>query len=207
MRAGSSDAYETQEAAEEEAERLRAERPRFQHAVVEAETAMAALLQSEATDMAGQPLEIEVIRTWNQIQEAIRIRYAVFIDEQGVPEEEELDEHDLPRAWGRTSVHVLGRLGAMRMPVVTARLLIDGRPDEPAHVGRVAVTAWQRRQGHGRAVMRYLEDEARRRGFPGIILHAQLHAVPFYEALGYVADGPVFLEAGIEHRAMELRWD
>ena len=52
-----------------------------------------------------------------------------------------------------------------------------------------------------------LHEEARLRGAPGVTLAAQLHAVPFYERLGYIARGPVFLDAGIEHRDMDLRFE
>jgi predicted GNAT family N-acyltransferase len=52
--------------------------------------------------------------------------------------------------------------------------------------------------------MAFLTDVARHRGLPRIELSAQLQAMPFYEALGYVAEGPVYLEAGIEHRRMSL---
>ena len=205
LQAGVDRGHTSREAAEHEVERLRSERPDREYTIVEAASAMDAIHRSREP-AAAPALQVELITTWPQMVEAIRLRYAVFIEEQGVPEEEELDEHDLPRAWGRTSVHALARLGAMQMPVATARMLIDVPPGEPAHIGRVAVMQQQRRHGHGRAVMRFLEAEARRRGFPGVVLHAQLHAVPFYEALGFQARGPVFLEAGIEHRAMELSW-
>jgi predicted GNAT family N-acyltransferase len=52
--------------------------------------------------------------------------------------------------------------------------------------------------------MLMLQDLARERGFAGITLAAQLHAIGFYERLGYVARGDVFLDAGIEHRWMDV---
>ena len=49
-----------------------------------------------------------------------------------------------------------------------------------------------------------LHEEARGRGYRGIEISAQVTAIPFYERLGYIAEGPVYLEAGIEHRTMRF---
>jgi predicted GNAT family N-acyltransferase len=89
-------------------------------------------------------------------------------------------------------------------PIATGRLLLphDG---ERAHIGRIAVLAERRREGHGRAVMEALHALALQRGLRDLTLGAQLHAIGFYERLGYVAYGDVFLDAGIEHRWMDVR--
>ncbi len=203
---GASEPFASRDAAEQEAVRLAAERPDSRHLVIEADSPIEAVLRSSTETHELPPIEVEEIRTWAQMEQAIRLRISVFAGELGIPELDEIDEYDLPRAWGQTSVHALGRLGAGMMPVATARLMIDYPITEPAHIGRVAVARWVRRQGYGRIVMSYLEAEARRRGFPGVILHAQVGAVPFYEALGYVKQGPVFVEVGLDHQMMELRW-
>ncbi|MPZ97789.1 MAG: GNAT family N-acetyltransferase [Dehalococcoidia bacterium] len=136
---------------------------------------------------------------------ALSVRRRVFVEEQGVSEDEEIDEHDGDPAAVTTAVHVLGRLESTQMPVATARLLLDHPPGEYPHIGRVAVLREFRGLGYGRAVMEALHEEARRRGIEGITLAAQLHALPFYEHLGYVAHGDAFLDARIEHRRMDLR--
>ncbi len=136
------------------------------------------------------------------MDQALRIRREVFIEEQGVPEELELDELDAPDAWNKTAVHGLLRLDGEA--VATGRLLLEAGPPHNAHVGRVAVLARQRKNGAGRALMEGLQARAREMGYAGITLAAQLHAVGFYEGLGYVARGDVFLDAGIEHRWMDL---
>ena len=83
----------------------------------------------------------------------------------------------------------------------TARLrIVDGE----AKAERVAVHAHTRKTGVGRALMEAVAARAREAGCDRIVLHAQLEAVPFYTALGYVAEGPVFEEAGIDHRTMRL---
>ncbi|GDY66360.1 hypothetical protein SAV14893_057530 [Streptomyces avermitilis] len=69
-------------------------------------------------------------------------------------------------------------------------------------LGRLAVTQDARGLGVGAALVRAIEDAARARGLAAVDLHAQTHALGFYERLGYVVYGPEFLEAGIPHRAM-----
>ncbi len=151
----------------------------------------------------GEGLDLVTVTTPGQMDEALTVRRAVFIAEQGVPEDEEIDEHDGDPVRVTTAVHVLAKLGGR--PVATGRLLLDYPPGEHAHIGRGAVLAELRRGGVGRAVMTALQDEARRRGFAGITLAAQLQALAFYERLGYAVRGDVFLDAGIEHRWMDLR--
>ena len=136
------------------------------------------------------------------MDEALAIRRRVFVEEQGVPVEEEIDHHDADPADVSTALHVLVyRDGA---PIATGRLLLphDG---EGAHIGRVAVLQEHRRTGAGRAVMQALQALASDHGLCDITLAAQLHAIGFYERLGYAARGEVFLDAGIEHRWMDLR--
>ncbi len=142
------------------------------------------------------------IETVQQMELALGIRRLVFIDEQGVPEEEEIDRFDGDPRTVTDAVHVL--VSRAVEPVATGRLLLDHPPEERAHVGRVAVLASERRTGAGRAVMDWLAGRARELGRPGITLAAQEHAIGFYERLGYRARGPIFLDAGIDHRWMDL---
>ncbi|MCH8025822.1 MAG: GNAT family N-acetyltransferase, partial [Chloroflexi bacterium] len=86
----------------------------------------------------------------------------------------------------------------------TGRLMVHAPPGEHPHIGRVAVLREYRGQGLGRAVMLALHNEAQRRGYAGVALGSQLHAIPFYERLGYIASGEVYVDAGIEHRWMDL---
>jgi predicted GNAT family N-acyltransferase len=148
--------------------------------------------------------ELTVIRvtTMEEMHEALAVRRRVFIEEQRVPEELEVDEHDGDPAQVTTALHILARKGDKA--VATGRLLLAD-DHGCAHIGRVAVLAEERGQGHGTAVMLALQDLAQEQGFEGITLAAQLHAISFYERLGYEARGEVFLDAGIEHRWMDLR--
>ena len=147
-------------------------------------------------------LTVSRIETLEELADALEIRRRVFIDEQHVPEDEEIDRFDDDPTTVEDCVQMLVRLDGE--PIATGRLLLDDPLAERAHVGRVAVLLEHRRTGAGRAVMEALQDEARRLGRPGISLAAQVHAIPFYERLGYEARGEVFLDAGIDHRWMDL---
>jgi predicted GNAT family N-acyltransferase len=125
------------------------------------------------------------------------LRQRVFVVEQGVPAELELDDMD------GVSDHAVALLGADPEGEVvgTGRLLPSGV------IGRMAVAREHRGQGVGAAVLACLEQRARERGLAVVELHAQVHAARFYDKAGWSPYGEVFLEAGIEHVAMrkELR--
>lgn len=150
--------------------------------------------------MQAPPLEIAVVRSPEELSEALALRHEVFVEEQGVPPELEVDAMDADPRGAAGVVHLLGRIegGA----VCTGRLDFG---DGPAHITRVAVRRAYRGRGLGARLMEALHSEARRRGIGRVGLNAQLHALGFYERLGYRAHGPVFLDAGIEHRAMSVR--
>ena len=125
------------------------------------------------------------------------IRMTVFVEEQAVPAEEELDAYDV------TAAHFLARIAADPTPagiVGTARLLDKGHG--VGKVGRVAVLREYRGKGIGALLMRRIEHDAHTSGYTELILEAQCHALPFYEKLGYIAEGDIFLDCNIEHRLM-----
>ena len=136
-----------------------------------------------------------VIRPWQQaFQEAFQIRKRVFIEEQGVPEEMELDEFDL------LSQHALAYVNTLC--VGTARLVKAN--SHQAQIGRMAVLSPYRKQGIGRALLTRLIYLAKEEGVQTLTLHAQLDAIPFYEKFGFITEGPTYAEAGIPHRNMML---
>ena len=143
------------------------------------------------------------VKTPEEMRLALDVRRRVFIEEQRVPESLEIDEHDGDPRTATTAAHVLVLAGDEA--VATGRLL-PAHEDGRAHIGRVAVLEAHRRSGYGRAVMDALHALAREQGIHDITLAAQLHAIEFYERLGYVLRGDdIFLDAGIEHRWMDLR--
>ncbi|MET0050946.1 MAG: GNAT family N-acetyltransferase [Candidatus Thiodiazotropha sp.] len=119
------------------------------------------------------------------------VRVPVFIDEQGVPPELEWDDDDL------TAYHLLA-LDNEQQAIGSARLLGSGQ------IGRMAVLPAWRNRGIGTALLLALMEEADQRQLDRLFLHAQVHAVPFYERLGFVPLGEVYEEAGIPHRSMEF---
>lgn len=129
------------------------------------------------------------------LQRAIDVRRVVFVGEQGVREDEELDGLD------EQCVHFVAELDDR--VVGTARM--RAKPEDPsvAKAERVAVLRELRGTGVGRALMLALEAEARLRGFETVLLAAQVSALAFYGRLGYEAFGEPFDDARIEHRWMK----
>ncbi|HZM36883.1 MAG TPA: GNAT family N-acetyltransferase [Burkholderiales bacterium] len=126
---------------------------------------------------------------WNQARErASPIRFEVFVREQRVPAEIELDDMDA-RCLHALAFHHESVVG-------TGRLLPDG------HIGRMAVLKDYRGKGVGAAMLMRLIEAARARGDREVALSAQVHAVPFYRAHGFVEEGEEYEEAGIAHQAM-----
>ena len=136
-------------------------------------------------------MEIRVAQGPEDLAAALAVRRVVFIEEQSVPEDEEVDGLD-PQC-----LHLVALLDGR--VVGTARLLEKaGR----AKAQRVAVLKELRGTGVGRRLMERLHAEAAARGHREITLGAQLSALGFYEGLGYTAEGAVFMDAGIPHRTM-----
>ncbi len=119
------------------------------------------------------------------------IRAEVFIEEQGVSEAEERDGRD------EDALHLIAF--ADNRPVGTARLLIAG---DTGKIGRVAVLKSHRGTGLGQNLIRNALNEMRELDLKTAKLGAQTHAIGFYEALGFRATGPEYMDAGIPHRDM-----
>lgn len=147
---------------------------------------------TEVSILERSPPPLEML-PWSAARSlALPLRLAVFVVEQGVPLAMEEDESD------PTARHAVARNAAGEV-VATGRLLADG------HVGRMAVHRACRRQGLGSLVLSALVEEARRLGIPSLALNAQTHAEGFYRRLGFQAQGPIFMEAGLPHIAMVRR--
>lgn len=140
-------------------------------------------------------MDVRTVETEAELKLALEVRRSVFVEEQRVPPELEIDEFD---ALGVDAVHVLVLLDAR---VVGAGRLRLTEADQ-GKLERVAVLAQFRKRGIGHALTLYLEDVARVRGLRRLHLHAQAAALGFWQRLGYRAHGERFFEAGIEHQAM-----
>ncbi len=122
------------------------------------------------------------------------LRRVVFIEEQGVSEADEIDDRD------GEAIHLLASVAGR--PVGTARLLREGATGK---IGRVCVLAEARGTGLGAALIRAgIETFRATPGVAKVKLGAQVHALGFYEKLGFAAVGEVYDDAGIAHRDMVL---
>jgi len=128
---------------------------------------------------------------WNHARvDARRIRELVFVHEQGVPPELEMDAEDAH------CEHALAYAEA-ELAVATGRLLPDG------HIGRMAVLEAWRGKGIGALVLQALVERARQYGQAHARLNAQVYAVGFYRRHGFEISGAEFMEAGIPHIPMQ----
>ena len=140
------------------------------------------------------PVTVTIIQTPADRAACYEIRKIVFVEEQAVPLELEMDEYD------DAATHFLLRDGDI--PLATARLLDK---HGLAKIGRVAVLQEVRGCGLGLLLMRAVLDEARGQGFSEAVLDSQTYAIPFYERMGFVAEGEEFDDAGIPHYLMRRR--
>ena len=137
-------------------------------------------------------MEVRRVETDDELADALAVRQAVFVEEQGVPEHLEVDGND------DSATHFVTYDGDR--PVGAARLRPYG--DSTAKVERVAVLESERGAGIGRRVMDAVETAAVDDGYESVVLHAQVPVVGFYERLGYEVTSEEFKDAGIPHREM-----
>ena len=143
-------------------------------------------------------IAVKLVETEAELEGAINVRMRVFVVEQQIPAEVELDEADA------TATHAV----ALRQGEVigTGRLVIEdgeaGSGEPVGRIGRMAVDQAWRRQGVGGQILQFLEGEAHAQGLTRCILHAQEYVKNFYAGLGYQERGEVFLEEGIPHIEM-----
>lgn len=128
--------------------------------------------------------------TWQDDHATLKaIRFEVFVEEQNVPADEEVDRFD------PVSIHAIAWVDGVA--AACGRLLPDG------HIGRMAVRKPYRGKNIGAAVLEHLIERARQRGDREVVLSAQTHAIGFYEKFGFVAYGPEYLDCDIPHRDMK----
>ncbi|UMT76558.1 GNAT family N-acetyltransferase [Staphylococcus roterodami] len=127
------------------------------------------------------------------LEDCFAIRKKVFVEEQGVPEENEIDDYE------SISIHLIG-YAQDNQPIATARI----RPidEKVVKIERVAVIKSYRGAGIGRKLMQAVDSLAKDEGYENATMHAQCHAIPFYESLNFKKRGNIFLEEGIEHVEM-----
>lgn len=121
------------------------------------------------------------------------LRSEVFIKEQGISPVDEWDEQDTIASHYLVSMH--------NTPIACARLMAH---NSCAKIGRVAVLKPYRRQKIATQLLQYIINNAKKTSLNSLYLDAQLQAISLYEALGFIAENTIFLDAGIQHKRMHL---
>ncbi len=147
---------------------------------------------SSLSAMSVVSYQVRRVRGKEEMRAALALRHEVFCVEQGVPEYEELDGRD------GEGIHLAAVADGELLG--TCRLLLVG---QTVQFSRLAVRPDARRRGIATKLLELAEAEARAAGARRLVLHAQTYARALYEAAGYRARGRMFIEAGIEHVAME----
>jgi predicted GNAT family N-acyltransferase len=136
-------------------------------------------------------LNVKIVENVKELEDAFSVRRTVFIDEQNVPAEEEIDQYE------DEAVHFVTYLEGS--PIAAGRFrVVDGY----GKVERICVLKEARKTGSGKAIMNEIEAYALNQGLHKLKLNAQTHAIPFYAGLGYEAVSEEFLDAGIPHKTM-----
>ncbi len=140
-------------------------------------------------------LSYKLISSDAELEAAFNVRRRVFIEEQGIPEEIELDEYD------RVATHIVVRDGDKVIATARVQFPADGL----AKIERMAVLENFRRRGIGKEIISFLSQELRKRKVEQVVLHAQYAVIDFYRSCGFEETGEPFPEAGIKHIKMQKR--
>ena len=137
----------------------------------------------------------KLVSSERELKSAFEVRRQVFVEEQGISEELELDEYD------REALHMVVKDKERVIGTARIRFLVTGQ----AKLERMAVLKHFRRRGIGRDIISFLIAELRNRQIGQVLLHAQYSAVAFYRSCGFEKSGLPFWEAGIKHIKMQRR--
>jgi predicted GNAT family N-acyltransferase len=134
---------------------------------------------------------VKIVENEHELEDAFSVRKTVFVGEQNVPVEEEIDQYE-DEAIHFISYQNGSPIGAGRFRVV----------DGYGKVERICVLKDARKTGAGKTIMNEIEAYALKNGIEKLKLNAQTHAIPFYSGLGYEVVSEEFLDAGIPHKTM-----
>lgn len=134
---------------------------------------------------------IKVVESKNELEDAFKVRNTVFVEEQKVPADLEIDEHE------NDATHFVAYDD--RTPVAAGRFRVV---NQMAKVERICVLSTYRKTGLGQELMKAIEDQAEKQELTKMKLNAQLTAVGFYSKLGYETVSGEFMDAGIPHVTM-----
>lgn len=140
-------------------------------------------------------LNYKLIESDNELKEAFQVRKRVFVEEQGISEDLELDGYD------SKALHMVVQYG--ERIIGTARVLFP--TPGMAKIERMAILKTFRRKGIGSKIVSFLNGRLKIKKISKVIVHAQCSAVPFYKSCGFIESGTPFNEAGIPHIKMEIQ--
>ena len=140
-------------------------------------------------------LNYKLVNNDEELNGAFEVRRLVFVEEQGVSKDVELDGHD------GEALHVVVKAG--KRVVGTARVMF--LPGNKAKIERMAIRQPFRRRGIGRNIVSFLLEELKNRQVKQVILHAQYSVIGFYKSCGFDESGLPFWEAGIKHVKMQRK--
>jgi predicted GNAT family N-acyltransferase len=134
---------------------------------------------------------VKIVENQKELEDAYTVRKTVFVEEQAVPLEEEID------AYENEAEHFV--MYNEDSPIGAGRFrLVDGY----GKVERICILKEARKTGAGKAIMNTIETYALEKGIQKLKLNAQTHAIPFYAGLGYEVVSEEFMDAGIPHKTM-----
>ena len=134
----------------------------------------------------------KLISNDRELKSAFEVRRQVFVEEQGISEDLELDEYD------REALHMVVKDKGRVIGTARVRFLVSGQ----AKLERMAVLKHVRRRGIGSGIISFLIEELRNRQIEQVLLHAQYPVIVFYRSCGFEESGLPFWEAGIKHIKM-----
>ena len=139
-------------------------------------------------------LKIKIVENKNELTKVFEIRKTVFIKEQNVPYNIEIDGLD-PEA-----EHFIVYLDDK--PIGCARIRTE---KNNAKLERIAILKEQRHKGFGKQLTKFLINYCKQKNYEEIHLHSQTYVLNFYEKLGFIPIGETFYEAGMEHISMYIK--
>ena len=137
-------------------------------------------------------LKIQIVGNQKEFDDVISIRKKVFIEEQNVPIDIEIDGLD------DEAEHAIAYLDGE--PIGCARI----RFNTYAKLERIAAMKDHRGKGFGRKITEFLIDYCKQKNVDEIRLHAQMYTADFYKKLGFLERGKTFFEADIKHIEMYM---
>jgi predicted GNAT family N-acyltransferase len=140
-------------------------------------------------------LNNKFVESDDELKQAFQVRRLVFVEEQGISEEIELDDYD------REALHMVVQYG--KRIIGTARVIFP--TPGVAKIERMAILKTFRRKGIGSKIISFINGKLMSRRISRVIIHAQCSAIPFYKSCGFIESGGLFYEAGIPHVKMEIQ--